>query len=311
MSNRNDRQRGTALVMAIGVLGIAMALGVVYVTYMQNELESANYELRKSRARAIAEGGVQATLARLSQAVTAKQPGALLGTPQTIKFPAFELAFRDGKHEIQPNSGRTAEAKVSVSDESGKVNLNCAPPAVLQAVLNVNAATAQKIHATLHKPGNREWLGSINDLAVRELMPVAQVAALDSSTITTVSVADPAKPEAYLNINAAPVDVLAAILGISKEAAGIVAAKRPFASVDALLQAAGKPPVDPNAPVADSPLAGLVFEPQCFRVASEGSYASNGQGGKKYDRANSRIEAVALFRPDGGYDVIEWKAVQQ
>jgi hypothetical protein len=81
--------------------------------------------------------------------------------------------------------------------------------------------------------------------------------------------------------------------------------------VDALLQAAGKPPVDPNAPVADSPLAGLVFEPQCFRVASEGSYASNGQGGKKYDRASSRIEAVALFRPDGGYDVIEWKAVQQ
>lgn len=309
----NDRKRGTALVMAIGVLGIALALGMAYVKFMETELDSANFELRKSRARAIAEGGISTALVTLTQAVQAKQANALTGQPQTFSFPAYDLAFSGGEHVIQRNENRTATANVSITDESAKVNLNCASAAVLQAALKVNAATAQKIYASLHKPDNRQWLASIDDLAVRELMPAAQVATLDPTLVTVVSAADPAHPEGHLNINAAPVEVLAAVLGVSKEAAEPIAAKRPFASLDALLQAAGKAPADPNAQPADNSggaWSGLSFEPRCFRLVCEALYASNGRGKATYDRALARIEAVAIFRPDGGYDLVEWKAGQ-
>lgn len=309
----NDRKRGTALVMAIGVLGIALMLGMAYVKYMETELDAANFELRKSRARAVAEGGMSAALVALTQAAHAKQTNTLIGKPQTFSFSTYGLEFNGSEHVIERDENRTATANVAITDEGAKVNLNCASSAVLQAALKVNAATAQKIYASLHKPDNRQWLASIDDLAARDLLPAAQVATLDPSLVTVVSSADPAHPEGHLNINAAPVEALAAVLGVSKEAAEPIAAKRPFASLDAFLQAAGKAPADPNIQPADSSggaWSGLGFEPRCFRLVCEALYATNGKGDATYDRALTRIEAVALFRADGGYDLVEWKAGQ-
>ena len=49
----------------------------------------------------------------------------------------------------------------------------------------------------------------------------------------------------------------------------------------------------------------LRLDSRCFRLVSEGRYASMA-GGRDYDRASARVEAVVVFSDDGEYDVVYW-----
>ena len=128
--------------------------------------------------------------------------------------------------------------------------------------------------------------------------------------LTTWTVADHAAPAGYLNVNAAPVEVLAAILDMPLETAQQVAEKRPFATFTALVQAAGKDPatfnIKPDAAEAAAWPAALTGESHCFRIVSDGTAASTAKD-REYDRAGARVEAVVLFR-GVDYEVVFWNA---
>ncbi len=310
MTNQHSGNRGSALILAIGALSVCMLLMLGYASFMQVELDSANFELRKARARAIAEGGINAAIASLKKAVNENKAAELLAQPQKYTFPAYDHAWDGTTPSLKENPQRLSEAVVIISSESGKINLNCAPAAVLQSVFKVNASTAQKIFASVHADNAPQWLTSVNDVVARGLLPAAQLDGLDLSIVTTVSVANPAQPQAYLDVNAANPATLALILGISAETAAQVAAQRPFTTLDAFRQAAGKAPAEfnykPAGPAPDAMPADFALETRCYRLVCEALYASTADGTRKYDRAPVRAEAVVRLLPGGAFEIAEW-----
>lgn len=310
MTQSIRNRRGSALILAIMLLGICFSLGLAFVVSMEKEVDSANFALRESRAGAIAEGGVNAALGALAQSMRDKQAPANLNAPQVIQFPAYELQNSGGTIALQVNEDRVSQASVTVSDEGGRINLNCAPAPVLQAILGINAAAAQKIYSDIHRTTGAQWLSSVDDLVARGLLPESQMAAVNRDWVTAVSVPDPNQPAGSLNVNTAAPEVLAAILGVDMPTARKVAEKRPFASVEAFRDAAGKAPSTYNYKAAqnaaaDSLPADLSVESRCFRIVSEGDYASSAKSGGT-GRGKASVEAIVLFRPDGGYDIVEW-----
>ena len=132
-------------------------------------------------------------------------------------------------------------------------------------------------------------------------MTLEAAAAVPRQFLTVYSVADPAHPSAWLNVNAAPPTVLAAVLSIPLETAQAAAAKRPFKSLEEIGAAAGRDPASfAVKPAPETPTTlpkEFCFESRCFRIISEAMLANLGPNGQEYRKTPSRVEAVVVFGP--------------
>jgi len=271
-------------------------LGMAYVASMEISLERTALDLRVVRSRHMAEGGVEAAIGEIQAALKA---GTVSSIPTVfeIPFPVFRTN-RSSPIGFSPHENRRGVAKVAIADESGKINLKCAPPLVLQAILGVDAPAAQRIRDAATSPSR---VASVDGLATEGFMSIEAAAAVPRQFLTVYSVVDPANPSAWLNVNAAPPEVLAAVLSLPLDAAQAVAAKRPFKSLADLGAAAGRDPASfAIKPAPETPTVlpkEFCFESRCFRIISEATLANLGPNSQEYRKTQSRVEAVVVFGP--------------
>lgn len=310
-----DSERGSALIFAMGLLIVFFALGIAYVNSSSLVLANADYDVRAIRARELAAAGVQAAVGDLRKGFLNGRVNEALGNV-TYSFPAYGAINEGDVPTLQALENRRSEAQVSLSDESGKVNLNHAPASVLQAVLGVDGAAARAIAASLPPAGGGQWLVDPGDLVARKLLTAEKFTQVNPALITTYTVVDHAKADGHLNVNKAAAEVWAALFNVPLDTAQKAYLKRPFSSLDGLLEALGKlpPAPDPNAPVASAPAEPPVpasvtsllgFESRCFRIVSEGTYA-NTTAGRDHLRARARVEAVVMFDAEGNHTYLYW-----
>ncbi len=318
MKSNRRKQRGAALIFALTLLALFAVLGTSYVVSMSLELDSADLQLREVRATQLAEAGIHAAIGELSQAVReGRQAELLLQREQVFEFPAYQ-GIMTAQGYVLESQPRVSNARVVMTDESGKLNLNHAPASMLRMVLNVDGATARNITSSLPlptifqpEPGpGRQWLAGVDELVSRGLLSAEQYAALDTSILTTMSVANHAKPERFLNVNTAPAEVLAALFDISVEQAKQAMVRRPFKSLAELEAAAGKAAgtfsIRPEPSDRESLPPELSLDSRCFRLQSTGTYAVDGQAMAR--RATAHLEAVVVFEGDGSYTITHWTA---
>ena len=309
---------GVALLTALGLLFIFSAFGMAFVTYMTTTLERSQFETRSVRARHIAAGGIQVAIGRLQSALASGKIADALSAPGECEFPLYQYDAA-ALEKISPMTDRRWAVGLTITDESGKVNLNYAPTRVLQAILGVDGDTARKIRSALPptdpagapaSAANQRWLTSLDDLVTRGLISPAAFDAIPKRLATVHSVADPARPVRFLNVNAAPPAVLAAVLDLPLDAAKQVAQKRPFASFADLSAAAGKDPsafIMKPAPDPGGTLPGeLSLQSRCFRIESIAELMARKADGSEYRITRSRAEAVVVFDDGGAPQITFW-----
>ena len=320
-TRRGDCQ-GSALIFAIGLLFVFSLFGAAYVRFGYLELDRSNADLGLLRAEQAAAGGVQAALGHLRAAEEAGQVKMFLGIENLYSFPVYKktLGAEAGENTGFPEGAgmsavdnRSAQAKVVVTDESAKVNLNHAPASVLQAILGVDGPTARAITAGLPRaeaPGPGGWLLDLNDLVTRGLLTPEQLAHINPALVTTMSVADHAAPHSYLNVNGAPPQVLAAVLNIPQVEAEALAQRGPFDSLTALAEAAGKGADTFNLPAGPDGNTALAFGPASFRITSSGTYAQLTAAGGEQSVVTSQVEAVVHRIEAGAYEIVYWRTAR-
>ena len=298
---RVDSRDGVALIFAISLLMIFSVLGAGYVTFMTIELDEANYTVHETRSRVLAKAGANIAAGRLQDALASGTVEDVLGN-MTLDLPTYDLMQGD---EFTQRDDRTARVEIRIADESGKVNLNHAPASVLRHVLGVEGATARAISGH-PRSGEGSWFVGVEDLRDLNLLTAEEFAAVDRSLVTTLTVVDHDSPAGYLNINSASAEVLAAVLGITRESAEQVRVQRPFTDLASLAEASGKDPATFNLkPAADGALpVALATESRCFRIGVKSNY-SRADGSMT---VSSHLDAVILFDGDGGYEFIHWQA---
>jgi hypothetical protein len=321
--NHHNKNRGAALIMALSLLGLFVALGTLYIRHMTLEIDRSNIQQRQLRARLVAESGFHAALADLTQALNEGQVHQRLGKTYTYEFPVYEeIASLDSGFQGQVEGNRLAVAEVTVLDESGKVNINHAPASVIQSLLDIDGETARAIVGGLPgRPGadeNGAWYLRLDDLVTRGYLSREDFNSIDTSLLTTFTVINHEQPVEYLNINAAPVEVLAAVFALSLEEAEAFAVKRPIGGANALYTAIDKDPATFNyRPEVNTESIGLpealTLESRCFRIIVEGRYALLDPTGneKEYQVSYGQVEAIVLFNrddddDDDDYVVLYW-----
>ncbi len=299
LNNTRASRSGVALLTALSLLALFIALGTVYLRYADLETGQADFDMRKARVRHAAANGIQAAIAEI-QAAGATGRDALQQN-YDFEFPVY------GKDQhaalgFSPKDTRRALARVTVIDESGKINLAHAPARLLKKIFGINGAKARAIVQTRPAPaltdddmnGQRGWPFSVDSMVASELIDRAMAEAVDESMLTFHSVWDHAKPAAYWNINAAAVQAIEAALGVSSEVASAVAAAKPFSSVEQVAAAAGK-----KVNRLLLPAEAISFTSRCFRIRCAASYANiitDSAGVKKPHRvSNYNVEAVIVL----------------
>lgn len=310
------RNSGAALITAIAMLAIFSVLGTAYLVYSNKELDEAEYDSLVIGARSAAAGGIRAAIGELESQIS---QGAVTGGSFDITIPTYRFDRpTDPKTPLEPIVNEDAYTKVhiSVSDECARLNLNHAPVRVLQDVLGIDGDTARNIRSHLPRPdqpaaeAGRRWLASVDDLLDRGLINEAAYERINPDILTVYSVADQSRPEAFINVNTASPEILAAVLGLSLEAAESLAKARPFASVEALGAAAGKDPATfPIKPAEDAPGAlpsELCFQSRSFRIVSEATLTRKLPAGAEDTLKTAYAEAVVVFDGNGEATIVFW-----
>lgn len=315
---RESDTSGVALLAALGFLFLFAVLGVAYADYMMTVWGRTQLDAGVVQSRALARSGAQAAIGRLQETLSKNAVRSLLdsGSGQ-IEIPVYK-PDRNDPNGFSARENRRATVKITITDESGKMNLNHATPRALQAILGVDGETARKIRSSTPVPADPQqgaWFTSVDDLVTRGLMSPEAFARVDKQLVTVYSVADQANAAAFLNVNAAPPAVLAAILDVTPEAAQAIAAKRPFNSMADLAAAAGKDPMTFNlrrgGDAAGGAAVELCFESRCFRVVSEASVAEVRVDQSEGRKSDNRAEAVVVFGPNGARDITYWSETPQ
>lgn len=303
------KNAGVALLTALGALVIFTLLGSAYAGYMALEKQRVDYDLSGIRARAAAEAGVEAAIGAAGRALAAGQsvPSAL----EPLRVPLYRPTDDGG---VAVDDGRWADAKVSIADESGRINLNYAPTRVLSAILSIDPNQAREIRTHLPRlesddpsaitANNARWLASVDELETRQLVGPGALEGVNRDYLTVYTGGTDGNA-GWLNVNSAPAPVLAAVLGISLEAAEQVRQAGPYTAPGQLAAAAGKEVSTFNVrPPANDP-AGLprelAFASRCYRIVSHAVLTEN-----DLEKAGSRIEAVVYFDADGRPEIRYW-----
>ncbi len=274
----NDN-RGAALFSALAMLFIFSALGMTYLRYMALEVETTRNEVSIVRAQHLSGGGIYAAVAEL-QVSNAESYSFNLNAYRYEKEVAGQAKARVGYAQT---------VQVSVEAESGKVNLNHAPKAVLVALglpSQVVTDFQSKVSATP--------LLSVDDLRGRTYLSGPEFTALDTSVFTVYG-------DGKINLNAASPAVLAAVFGLSAEESTVLAAKRPFTTEEDLLAKLAKDPSTFNVTSAE----GLSLESTCFRLKSSVNVALSENPEAK--RFPAETEAVVSFSVAGVPAIHYWR----
>lgn len=307
-ARRNGSQRGAALLFALGLLVMFVALGAAYVGYMAIEQQRAYEYVASMRARQMAEQAVWSVVGDIQAAI---ERGELpeIGAREEELLPVYRAVIDSVPEKWQR---RDARVRVSVEEESAKLNINHAPTRALQAMLEIDGHQARAIRGRLPRPGeapakDRRWFASINGLAARGLLSreaLAQIEPRPGAFLTAHSVEDNRAPQAVVNVNAAPREVLAALFN-AETADRIVTARAQdrFANFEELLR---RTEADPATFNIDVPTNGetppeIGFEPRSFRIASRAEARKRGES-----RAVARAEAVVVFSDTGEPVITYW-----
>jgi hypothetical protein len=289
--------------MSLAALAIFSVLGTVWVDYMFMERQRTGVDVRKTQARAYANAGIQAAFGELRSAVNAGSiPQGELSFDLPLYFQGRSGAL-DSRTD-QNDQTLTAKVVVNIADESGKINVNHAPPRVLQAVLGVDGQTARAIRSQISPFAGKRGLTSVRELETRDLLSNEQFTNLNTNDLTVYSVANLDSP-AYLNVNAAPPAVLVAALGVpvnTAENLAKMAAENPFTDVGSLSTAAGKTPTQFNfRSESDGALPpSLSFTSRCYRIRSHASMPTPSGSLLR------SVEAVVIVQEDGEVVIQYW-----
>lgn len=306
----HNAQRGAALIFALMMLSIFAVLGTAYLRYMSIAAESAGIVVNEARARQLAEAGIYAAIGDLARAREAEQLAQVMGTKQ-LSLPTYEGTWDGEAVRLLSRDDRSATAAYTVTDENAKININFAPPSVLQTALEVDGATAREIGAAIRE----EKLLHPADLLARGLVDQESYAAIDFDSLTTYTVLEGEPAVDYINLNSVSPKVLAAITDVPTEKAerADMLSLRPFDSLDAVEAAVEKDAstfnIRPDAATPDTMPEALALRSRCFHVRSEGAIARLGRDGAPYQRTLAEIDAVILFDSEGnGYKIVHWGA---
>lgn len=281
---------------ALGLLAVFLMLGMAYVTAMSIAAERSDFDVRETRVRTMARGGVETAIGALQSALSQKKTADLLSSPIKYELPVYGID-RSAATGLSPQTNRKAQVTVTLSDESGKINVNHASPRSLELILGIDAAAAGKILSAVGGGASGGgWASSVDDLVSRGLAP----AGANANFLTASSVADHRNARGFLNVNAAAPEVLGAVLDIDAATAQAVAARKPFAAIADLAAAAGKDPASLQA------MAELSVESRCFRISSEAVLSNVAPRGGEYRIHRSRVEAVVVFGEDGTPRITHW-----
>ncbi|MFO7774164.1 MAG: hypothetical protein R6W89_00055 [Candidatus Hydrogenedentota bacterium] len=299
--NKVCENRGAALLLAIGLLALFAMMGTAYVTYMGLEAERAREDGRSAAARHYAQAGFQAAMGELAAELDAT---GSLGAAGSF---AFEFPVYEGGAGEAFQASETVRARVSVdyADEMSRVNLNAAPPSILEPLLGVEGETAEAIAAALPPEGGPRWLVSVDDLAVRGLIEAEALDGLPREDITVYSATDQAPDGVLMNVNTVSRRGLEAALNLTPDEASSVEEGRPYESVEQLEKAVGRSLSGPPADIADR----LVFESRLARLTCVATVDERRAGGEWRARRTRRIETVAWFPPDAPAEpiILYWR----
>ena len=309
MARREHKQRGAALIIALGMLAVFAALGTAYLGYMVLEQQRSQDYLAEVQARQLAERAVWAAVGELQTALTNGEAPAL-GAHDEQLLPLYRAVI-EGTPE--PWSRRDGWVRLAIEDESAKLNINHASPRVLQAMLGVDGDKARSIRSQVPRPGEapgpeQRWFASVDGLVERGFLTAEALAQLEprrGGLLTADSVADNLAPKAYLNVNTAPKEVLAAVF--NPEAAERIVASRaqaPITDFAGLVQAAQADPTTFNLdlPADGSAPSELAFQSRSFRIACEAKARKEGES-----LAACRVEAVVVLSDTGVAKITYWK----
>ncbi len=245
---RKRNSRGVALISALGLLVIFSMFGLAFIDYMLLESENTQIDIDSKRAKQLSDGGIHAAAGVLR---TADQP--------SDSYDFNINAYRMLKDQVREPHQQLV--RVSVVDESGKVNLNHASDELLEA-LGIPASAINDLNKAIEK----RPLVHVDDLIGRNILKTnKQFNALDKSNFTVYG-------NGALNVNVASPKVLAAALGMTVQEGEALAAKRPFTSWEDLVAKSGKDAWGFNveATVQDGAQTpkGISLKSTCFRLVS-------------------------------------------
>ena len=292
--NRLIEDKGVALFAALAFLLIFSMLGTAYIRFMQISYRSTSGELQGVRAEHLSRGG---TYAAIGEIQTSLERGEIPGKSYEIKLPVYRTV--EGEEAEFPQT-----VSVTISDESGKVNLNLAPSAVLK-VLGIPEKVVAQIHGHPLR-GERKVLTSVDELRTADYMSGQNYNELDKSLFTVYTSASDGLV-APINLNSANSTVLAAIFAIDLEEAETLSQKRPFTSWEDVLVKVGREPSTFNVVGgrngnSDIPVM-LSLKTRTFRINSNAHMVtrdttSNG--------LYTSVESVVHFESDGSFSIRYW-----
>ena len=317
MMRRAEENRGTALVLALGVLTLVVLFGTAMYRYTVLDLDDYAVDLNKDRAYIDAKSGVEHAIGNLQVAIAAGSVDSLLNNPvDPLRLNLYKLASREPDAAAQApvaDDRYTSTVSFEISDESARMNVNLAPPAVLMSILDIDGEKARQIRERLPRLDgsvaeneNRRWLSSVDELASLPVLPAGTLTAEHRAALTTFSALDMKAPAGFVNLNTASKPVLEAALAITPEVADKVMLARPLTSIEALVAAAGKGADTFNfKPAADNP-GGLpkefAFSSRCFRIRSTAVLTRN----SSRDEVTAIVEAVVQFPENEAPRVVYW-----
>lgn len=317
MMRRVANNRGTALVLALGVLTLVVLFGTAMYRYTSLERDEFTLDNNNARANLDAKSGIEHAIAELQAAIASGQVDAMLNNDTEVKLNLYRLAGRtlDAVGQAPVADERyTSKAIVHITDESARMNVNLAPPAVLMSILKIDGEKARQLRERLPRLDgsaaaeneSRRWLSSVDELASLPLLPPDTLTAERKADLTTFSALDMKAPAGFVNLNTASKPVLEAALAITPEVADKVMLARPLTSLDALVAAAGKGPDTFNfKPAADNPGGmpkELAFSSRCFRIRSTAVLTRT----SSQQEVKAIVEAVVQFPENEAPHIVYW-----
>ena len=310
MARQNNNRRGAALVLAVGLLAIFAALGTTYVAYMTLEQRRSNDYVAKVRARQMADSAIWASVGEIQAALAGGETPAM-GPREEELVPVYQKVL--AKSTPVAWERRDGRVLVSVEDESAKLNINHASPRVLQAMLAIDGQLARTIRSRVPRPGeapskDQQWFSSVDGLVARGFLTrdaLNQVEPRPGALLTAHSVADNLNPRAYINVNAAPKEVLAALFN-PETAERIVTARaqQPLKDFAGLLEATQADPATFNleVPADGTAPSEIAFQSRSFRIVCTAEARKAGEV-----QAACRVEAVVVLSDTGVAEITYWK----
>ncbi len=248
--------KGVALIIAISLLGVFALLGMYYVRDSETELRRTTLLLDEIRVREYAKTGIDSALVELEKAWRTDTIQELLDKcPIEFTHPYYKQVYKgDGTFVLEPSDTVSVKTKVWITDESGKININCSSASILQKILNINGELARKIVSNLPNSGmpssSNKWFYLAEELYDGFVPGNFNDQILNS--VSTWNAGNPNNPVPYLNINKASNEVLMALFNINSDEAQKIINARPIKTMGDLVAILEKSPTGFNVRVDDT-----------------------------------------------------------